>query len=108
MRLLAAELRKLATLPGVWIGAAVSLLVPAGFVIIAARQAAHYGGLPDADDGYGQLALHTAPEVRTGSEDGAEMGVFESLKQPQRETNLRTRLDEYMPFGLEAGLIYVT
>lgn len=57
MRLLAAELRKLATLPGVWIGAAVSLLVPAGFVIIAARQAAHYGVLPDADDGYGQLAL---------------------------------------------------
>lgn len=57
MRLLAAELRKLATLPGVWIGAVVAMVAPAGFVIIAARQAAHYGVLPDADDGYGQLAL---------------------------------------------------
>jgi hypothetical protein len=36
------------------------------------------------------------------------MGVFESLKQPQRETNLRIRLDEYMPYGLEAGILYVT
>ena len=25
------------------------------------------------------------------------------LKQPQRESNLRIRLDEYLPFGLEAG-----
>jgi hypothetical protein len=24
--------------------------------------------------------------------------------QPQREANLRTRLDEYLPFGLEAAL----
>jgi hypothetical protein len=36
------------------------------------------------------------------------MGAFSSLKQPQREANLRIRLEEYLPFGLEAGLIYVT
>ncbi len=34
--------------------------------------------------------------------------MFASLKQPQRETNLRIRLEEYLPFGLEPGLIYVT
>ena len=36
------------------------------------------------------------------------MGVFHFLMQPQRETNLRVRLDEYLPFGLQAGLIFVT
>ncbi len=61
-------------------------------------------GLP----GYAQLRRTTAEEIRTGSEDGAEMGAFERLKQPQREANLAIRLDEYLPYGLEAGGIYVT
>jgi len=63
----------------------------------------HYG-----DPGYAQLGLTTAEELRTGAEDGSEMGAFSHLKQPQREANLRIRLEEYLPFGLEAGLIYVT
>ena len=45
---------------------------------------------------------------RAGAEDGSELGAFSHLKQPQRESNLRIRLDEYLPFGLEPGLIYVT
>jgi hypothetical protein len=40
--------------------------------------------------------------------DGGEMGVMHALFQPQRETNLRIRLDEYLRFGLHAGLFYVT
>jgi hypothetical protein len=36
------------------------------------------------------------------------MGAYCQLKQPQRESNLTTRLEEYVPFGLEAGNIYVT
>jgi hypothetical protein len=36
------------------------------------------------------------------------MGVWSFLRNPQRQTNLRIRLDEYLPFGLEAALIYVT
>jgi len=30
------------------------------------------------------------------------------LKQPQRESNLRIALDEYLRFGLEAGIFFVT
>lgn len=86
----------------------VEALAPAEASLIRSRMRPDFTSTRYGDPGYGQLALHTAPEVRTGSEDGAEMGVFESLKQPQREINLRTRLDEYMPFGLQAGLIYVT
>ena len=52
--------------------------------------------------------LHTlCPiEIRTGADDGSEMGVFHDLYQPQRESNLRARLDEYLRLGLEAGIIY--
>jgi hypothetical protein len=63
----------------------------------------HYG-----HPAYAQLGLTCAEEIRTGAGDGSEMGAFSSLKQPQREANLRIRLEEYLPFSLEAGLIYVT
>jgi hypothetical protein len=56
---------------------------------------------------YAQLRLSTAVEVRTGAEDRAEMGAWSLLKQPQREANLGEALDEYLRFGLEAGVIYV-
>jgi hypothetical protein len=61
-------------------------------------------GRPD----YCQLRLLCPVEIRTGAADGSEMGAYCHLKQPQRESNLRIRLDEYLPFGLEAGVIYVT
>lgn len=60
------------------------------------------------DPGYAQLSLVCAKEIRTGAEDGSEMGAFCILKQPQREDNLRIRLEEYLPFGLDAGFIYIT
>jgi hypothetical protein len=60
------------------------------------------------DPGYLQLDLNCAAEIRGGSDDGAEMGVFNLLKQPQREANLRIRLREYLPFRLEAGIFYVS
>jgi hypothetical protein len=57
---------------------------------------------------YLQLSLGGPVEIATGAEDGSEMGAYCHLKQPQREANLRTRLGEYLPFGLEYGLIYAT
>jgi len=61
-------------------------------------------GLP----AYAQLRLASPAEIRTGAEDGSEMGAFCHVKQPQRESNLRLRLDEYLPFGLEAGILFAT
>jgi len=57
---------------------------------------------------FAQLRLASPIQIRTGAEDGSEMGAFSVLKQPQREANLRLRLQEYLPVGLEAGLIFVT
>jgi hypothetical protein len=57
---------------------------------------------------YAQLRLGSPAEIRNGAEDGSEMGAFCHVKQPQRESNLRIRLDEYLPFGLEAGILFAT
>lgn len=56
---------------------------------------------------YGQLTRSTAPEIRTGADNGAEIGVWYLLQQPQREANLALALDEYLRFGLEAAAIFV-
>jgi len=57
---------------------------------------------------YCQLAHGCADEIKRGADDESEMGVFHDLYQPQREANLRTRLDEYAPAGMDAGIIYVS
>ena len=70
--------------------------------------------VPDfVDEAYGrpaylQLTRSTPEEIRAGASDGAEMGVWWFLRQPQREANLRASLDEYLRLGLEAGPIFVT
>ena len=60
------------------------------------------------DPAYGQLSLRCPPEIRTGADDESEMGAFHHLFAPQRETNLHVRLEEYLRFGLEAGVIYAS
>lgn len=60
------------------------------------------------DPAYGQLFQTCPEEIRTGAEDGSEMGAFSFLKQPQRTANLQSNLEEYLRFGLEAGIFFVT
>ncbi len=57
---------------------------------------------------YCQLAHTCAQEIKRGADDLSEMGVFHDLYQPQRAANLRARLDEYTPAGMEAGIIYAS
>ena len=57
---------------------------------------------------YCQLAETCPAEITRGADDESEMGVFHDLFQPQREANLRARLDEYTPAGMDAGIIYAT
>jgi hypothetical protein len=71
--------------------------------IVPAFESQEYG-----DPQLGQLDLRTAVEIRRGAEDGSEMGAYGFLKQPQREANLRGALTEYLRFGLDAGLFFVT
>jgi hypothetical protein len=58
------------------------------------------------DAAYLQLASITPVALRHGADDEGEIGLMHPLAQPQREANLRIRLDEYLRFGLRAGLFY--
>jgi hypothetical protein len=55
---------------------------------------------------YCRLSENCAVEIVRGADDESEMGVFHNLFQPQRAANLRTRLEEYMPVGLDADIVY--
>jgi hypothetical protein len=56
--------------------------------------------------GYARLTAATPAQIRRGAEDESEMGVFYYLHEPQRESDLRTRLEEYLRVGLEAGIFH--
>jgi hypothetical protein len=58
--------------------------------------------------GYLQLADAAPEQIRSGAEDGDEMGVFYGLFSGRRESNLGYRLNEYLRIGLEAGIIHAT
>jgi hypothetical protein len=57
---------------------------------------------------YAQLSARCPEQISAGADNGSEMGAFNFLKQPQRKANLQIALNEYLPLGLEAGIIYVT
>jgi hypothetical protein len=68
----------------------------------------HFTSTRYGDPGYMQLQSATAAAIRRGAADQGEIGVMHALQQPQREANLRIRFDEYLRFGLHAGIFYVT
>jgi hypothetical protein len=58
--------------------------------------------------GYAQLGTAVPAEIAASAGDGAELGAFHDLYQYQRVANLRLRLDEYLRFGLEAGVLFAS
>jgi hypothetical protein len=86
----------------------ISALSPAERAFIRGRITPMFTSLRYGHPGYCQLARRSPVEIREGADDDAEMGAFHDLFAPQRETNLRVRLDEYLRFGLEASAFYAT
>jgi hypothetical protein len=74
----------------------------------AARVRPVFNSLRYGDAAYCQLNERCAIEITEGADDRSEMGAFHDLYQPQRVGNLRARLDEYLRFGLEAGIFLAT
>lgn len=58
--------------------------------------------------GYAQLRRDCDEQIRRGGSDGGELGAWQLLHTLQREDNLRAATDEYLRFGYEAGIFYVT
>jgi len=54
---------------------------------------------------YCRLHATTAPEIARGADDESAMGVFHDRFEPQREANLRIRLDEFTPAGIGSAVI---
>jgi hypothetical protein len=75
---------------------------------IRARLTPSFTSLRYGEAAYVQLGLQCAEEIATGAEDGSEMGVFSLVKQAHRIANLRASLDEYLRFGLEAGIFFAS
>ena len=55
---------------------------------------------------YLRLADDCCAEIRSGASDRSAMGVYHDLYEPQRAANLALRLQEYVPAGTDAGILY--
>jgi len=55
---------------------------------------------------YCKMWACTDNTIRRGADDGGEMGAFHFVLAPLRESDLKIRLQEYLPVGLTAGFIY--
>jgi len=56
--------------------------------------------------GYAKLLAATSDKIRLGADDGGEIGAFHFLSAPLREADAAIRLQEYLPVGLECGMIF--
>lgn len=57
---------------------------------------------------YAQLSPSASAEVRKGGDDGNEIGVYNSLRQADRLANLSPVLDEFLPWGMQTRVSFVT
>ncbi|MFI0793736.1 phage tail protein [Micromonospora rubida] len=60
------------------------------------------------DPAFCQLAGNGPAEFGTAADDGGEIGAYHFLGQAQRMANLRSQLDHYLRFGLEAGTFFTS
>ncbi len=74
----------------------------------ARRVVPRFTSITYGDPGYGQLAQSCPREILTGADDEDHIGAFHFLQEGQRLANLRASLDEYLRFGLEAGVLVET
>lgn len=58
--------------------------------------------------GYGQLSDVAPLSLQRGAENRSEMGAFNNLFNSIKSDDLRTKIDEYMPFGLIPIFIHKT
>ena len=75
---------------------------------VQARRQPAFTSLRFGDPAYAQLSRTTPDEIRRGAEDESEMGATHDVYAPQREDDVTQRLEEYLRFGLSAGIFYAT
>jgi hypothetical protein len=73
-----------------------------------AAAAPHFTSTRYGDPGYGQLAFDCPDAIRSGAENGSEIGAFSLVNAPRREAAIDGCLEEYLPYGMRAKVFYVT
>lgn len=81
---------------------------PGESAAIRARLSPVFTSTTYGDPAYGRLDDRCDQALRTGASNGAAMGAFADLEEPQRMTNLGAVLEEYLRLGLDAGVIHET
>ena len=74
----------------------------------ASRVRPHFESLRYGDPAFALLTETCATEIVTGADDEGEMGAWHFVQAPLRLRNLRIAIDEYLRFGLEAGVCVIT
>ncbi|BDA84751.1 hypothetical protein Sa4125_22930 [Aureimonas sp. SA4125] len=101
----AAEIERREKATGTMLGEAEKSAIRAA---VRARLVPSFTSMRHGRPAYLQLRRQAPPQLTAGADDEAEMGAYHSLYMPQRRTNLDVRLDEYLRFGLAAGVFYET
>jgi hypothetical protein len=60
------------------------------------------------DQGFGRLSQRCSPALLEGADSGMEMGVGFAKRDPARRANILDAVQEFAPFGLLPGLIYMS
>jgi hypothetical protein len=74
----------------------------------AGRLRPHLRARRIGDPSYAQLSERTPVEIARGADDESQMGAYHDLFEPQRLAHLQARLQEYLRFGLEAGIFFAS
>ncbi|MBK5124373.1 hypothetical protein IQ288_31550 [Burkholderia sp. R-69980] len=67
----------------------------------------HFVTLRYGRPSYGLVSGDCPVAIWQGADDRGELGVYHALAEPQAVANLFTRLGEYLPFALEAGIFLI-
>jgi hypothetical protein len=65
----------------------------------------HFVTLRYGHPSYGLLGGDTPWAVWTGADDGGQIGAYHPLGETQAVRNVQIRAQEYLPFGLETGIL---
>lgn len=57
---------------------------------------------------YCQLRPRCAVEIRRGADNASEMGVYNRLEEAAREQSLGRAFEEFVPFGMDAGIVFAS
>jgi hypothetical protein len=76
--------------------------------LTAARVIPRFDSVQFGQPAYARLAAHAAPELTHGAHDEGELGAYHDLWQPLRAADLRTRLREYVPPGVDIDIRFAT